>query len=350
MMSKSRFLTIILTLVALSLIVSVMYATVLAEGNVPDYDAMPVYDTTPVHNTVPIHNEVPVYNSDTVVSSPKTTSSSSDGYLPQRWGISKIEAPQAQQITKGHRSVIVAILDTGIDKDNHNLSHKLLAEANFTNSPTIDDLYEHGTHIAGTIVAIAPECQLLNIKVAEDMGRCEASVVASGIMWAVEQGALVINVSLCTKPSPDLEEAVNYAWNQGAIVVAAAGNEGTSMPVYPAYYTNCLAVAATNEKDSLALLSSNGDWVDVAAPGFNIHSELPQNRYGYKSGTSSAAAHVSGVATLAFSIAKDTNDNGLINDEVRQAIEDSCSPISATGVGKGLINALAAVTDIMSAN
>ena len=324
--SRSRFLTIILALAALALIVSLMQATVLAAGNVPAY------------------NDRHACNSDTV--SPKTA----DGYLPEMWGISKIEAPQAQQITKGHRSVIVAVLDTGIDKDNHNLSHKLVAEANFTNSPTSNDIYEHGTHMAGTIAAIAPECQLLNVKVIEDLGRCESSVVASGIMWAVEQGALVINVSLSTKASPDLEEAVNYAWNQGAIIVAAAGNEGTSMPLYPAHYTNCLAVAATNEKDSLALLSSNGDWVDVAAPGFNIHSELPQNRYGYKSGTSSAAAHVSGVATLAFSIANDTNDNGRINDEVRQAIEDSCSPISATGVGKGRINALAAVTDIMSAN
>ncbi|MDY7019372.1 MAG: S8 family serine peptidase [Chloroflexota bacterium] len=332
--SKSRFLTIIMALAALSLIVSVMYAPVLAEESVPAY------------------NDGHACNSDTIrhVSSSQTTYSSSDGYLPQMWGINKIEAPQAWQITKGHRSVVVAVLDTGIDKNNNNLSHKLVDETNFTNSSTNNDIYEHGTHMAGTIATIAPECQLLNVKVIEDSGKCESLVVASGIMWAVEHGALVINVSLSTKASPELEEAVNYAWNQGALVVAAAGNEGTSMPLYPAYYTNCLAVAATNEKDSLALLSSNGDWVDVAAPGFNIYSELPQNRYGYKSGTSSAAAHVSGVATLAFSIANDTNDNGLINDEVRQAIEDSCSPISANGVGKGLINALAAVTDITSAN
>ncbi|TET39771.1 MAG: peptidase S8, partial [Dehalococcoidia bacterium] len=150
--------------------------------------------------------------------------------------------------------------------------------------------------------------------------------------------------------SPDLEEAVNYAWSRGAVIVAAAGNLGGSTQAYPACYTNCLAVAATNEDDSLALLSNHGDWVDMAAPGFNIYSELPQDEYGYKSGTSSAAAHVSGVAALVFTVAEDTNGNGLINDEVREAIEDSCSSIGADGVGKGRINALEAVTEVTSSD
>jgi len=88
----------------------------------------------------------------------------------------------------------------------------------------------------------------------------------------------------------------------------------------------------------------------MAAPGFNIYSELPQDEYGYKSGTSSAAAHVSGVAALVFTVAEDTNGNGLINDEVRQAIEDSCSSIGADGVGKGRINALEAVTEVTSSD
>jgi len=145
-----------------------------------------------------------------------------------------------------------------------------------------------------------------------------------------------------------LEEAVNYAWSQGAIIIAAAGNKGTSEPSYPAYYDDCLAVAGTNENNSLALLSSYGDWVDVAAPGFNIYSELPQNQYGYKTGTSAAAAHVSGVAALVLSVAEDKNGDGAVNDEVRLAIENSCTSIAGDGVGHGLVNAFEAVTMTIS--
>lgn len=274
--------------------------------------------------------------------------SSKDSYLSQRWGISRIEAPQAGHIAKGGQPIIVAVLDTGIDKHSQGLADKLVAEVNFTDSPTSDDLYGHGTHMAGTIAAIAPECQLMNVKVADDTGRCQTSVVAKGIIWAVDHGADVINISLCMKSSPDLEEAVNYAWSRGGVIVAAAGNEGKSTPIYPAYYANCLAVAATDESDSLALLSGHGDWVDVAAPGFNIYSELPHNQYGYKSGTSSAVAHVSGVAALVFSVAEDANGNGLINDEVRQAIEDGCSLISVEGTGRGRVSALEAMTKVIS--
>jgi thermitase len=242
----------------------------------------------------------------------------------------------------------VAVLDTGISKDNQDLAARVVAEVNFTNSPTSDDLYGHGTHMAGTIAAIAPECQLMNVKVADDMGRCEPSVVARGIIWAVDHGAKVINLSLSMTASPNLEEAVKYAWSQGAILIAAAGNKGTSEPSYPAYYDNCLAVAGTNENNFLALLSSYGDWVDLAAPGFNIYSELPHNQYGYKTGTSAAAAHVSGIAALVFSVAEDTNGNGAVNDEVRWDIENSCTPIAADGMGQGLVSAFQAVTKTVS--
>jgi subtilisin family serine protease len=86
----------------------------------------------------------------------------------------------------------------------------------------------------------------------------------------------------------------------------------------------------------------------VAAPGFNIYSELPENQYGYKTGTSAAGAHVSGVAALVFSVAEDSNGNGMVNDEVRRAIENSCTPIAVDGVGQGLVNAVEAVTKTVS--
>jgi thermitase len=335
-----KYLAVALTLVEVILVGASVHGVLLASESTSAYSYSPVY------------YEAPADNSDSLSysSSPQATYSLDDSYLAERWGVSKIEAPQAWQITRGDQSIIVAVLDTGIDKDNQDLAGKVVAEVNFTDSPTSDDLYGHGTHMAGTIAAIAPACRLMNVKVADDVGRCEPSVVARGIIWAVDHGAKVINLSLSMTASPDLEEAVNYAWSQGAIIIAAAGNKDTSEPSYPAYYGNCLAVAGTNENDSLALLSSYGDWVDVAAPGFNIYSELPQNQYGYKTGTSAAAAHVSGVAALIFSVAEDTNGDGAVNDEVRWDIETSCTSIAADGMGHGLVNAFQAVTETISSS
>ena len=284
------------------------------------------------------------------VSSLKAAYLGEDSYLAECWGVGKIGAPQAWQVARGGESIIVAVLDTGIDENHRDLAGKVILEVNFSDSPTCDDLYGHGTHTAGIIAGIAPECRLMNVKVCDDVGRCEASAAARGIIWAVNNGANVINIGFCVKSSPYLELAINYAWSQGVVIVAAAGNDGKSTPVYPAYYDNCLAVASINGNDSLALLSNHGDWVDVAAPGSNIYSTQPQNQYGYKSGTSSAAAHVSGVAALVCSVAEDTNGGGVINDEVRQAMENNCSPLSVAGTGKGCINASEAVTAVTSSN
>ena len=337
-MKKLKHLAIVLTLVEVIFVATLVHGVLFAGESVSAYDYSPVYHTARADNSAS-----PSYGP-----SSQATYSLDDSHLAERWGVSKIEAPQAWQITGGDQSIIVAVLDTGINKDNQDLADRVVVEVNFTDSPTSDDLYGHGTHMAGTIAAIAPECQLMNVKVADDGGKCEASVVARGIIWAVDNGARVINISLSMRASPNLEKAVNYAWSQGAILITAAGNKGGSEPSYPAYYVNCLAVAGTNKNNSLALLSSYGEWVDVAAPGFNIYSELPQNQYGYKTGTSAAGAHVSGVAALVFSIADDSNGNGAVNDEVRWAIENSCTPIPGDGVGQGLVNAFQAVTKTTS--
>lgn len=339
-MKKLKYLAIALTLIEVILVAALLHGVLFAEESASAHSYSPVYYTAHTDNSDP----------SSYGSSPQATYSLDESYLAERWGLTRIEAPQAWQITRGDRSIIVAVLDTGIDRDNQGLSDRIVAEVNFTSSPTSDDLYGHGTHMAGTIAAIAPECRLMNVKVADDMGRCEPSVVARGIVWAVDQGAKVINISLVIQASPDLIEAVNYAWSQGAIIIAAAGNKGSSEPSYPAYYVNCIAVGGTNENNSLALLSSYGDWVDVAAPGFNIYSELPDNQYGYKTGTSAAAAHVSGVAALTFSVAGDSNGNGIVNDEVRWSIENSCTSIAADDVGYGLVNAFQAVMETVSSD
>jgi subtilisin family serine protease len=228
--------------------------------------------------------------------------------------------------------VIVAVLDTGIDKNHELLIGKVEAEIDLSNSASADDIYGHGTSIAGIIAAgaynglgvsgVAPNCRLLNVKVADDEGKCSISSLAQGIIWAADHSAKVINISLELKGCPsDLQKAIDYAWEKGAVIIAAAGNDGNSLPVYPACCNNCIAVTAIKENGSLAPLANFGEWVDVAAPGYKIYTSLPNNNYGYKYGTSYAAAYISGLAAVLFSSVIDTNANGAVNDEVRQAIE-----------------------------
>jgi thermitase len=248
-----------------------------------------------------------------------------------------------RQVTTGGSQTIVAVLDTGIDDSHQELNGKLVGEINFTNSPTPSDIHGHGTHVAGIIGAaddavgvsgLAPGCLLLNVKVADDIGSCQSSALAQGIIWAVDNGASVINISIeFAEPSPELEKAIDYAWEQGALMVAAAGNHSNQAPAYPAYYQNCLSVSAVNQDNNLIQLSNRGDWVDVLAPGYNVYSTLPDNSYGYKTGTSFACAYVSGLAALLFDVATDTNQNGHINDEVRAIIESGNCQIDSAIIG-----------------
>lgn len=277
-----------------------------------------------------------------------------DSSSPEQWGLSVIMAPEAWQFTSGGSGVLVAVLDTGIDRSHKDLAGKMVASINLTPSPTAGDLFGHGTHVAGIIAAaddgdgitgLAYDCSLMNVKVAGDGGSCDPAVVARGIRWAVDNGASVINLSLTVaEPSSTLEDAVDYAWDKGAIVVAAAGNSLGSAPVYPAAYSNVIAVAATDREDRLPCWSSHGSWVSLGAPGAGIYSTLPGDSYGYKSGTSEAAALVSGEAALLFTVVTDTNGNGCLNDEVRSRIEASCDEVGANGLGKGRINVLRAAT------
>jgi thermitase len=283
---------------------------------------------------------------------------SNDDYSGRQWAIPKTMVPQAWEVTSGEASVVIAVLDTGIDSEHEDLVGKVIAEVNFTGSPTADDVYGHGTHVAGIIAAaanngtgiagVAYDCRLMNVKVADDCGIFYGSVAAKGVRWAVERGAQVINMSLfSTEPSRDLEEAVNYAWSKGVVVIAASGNCIGTKVAYPAYYPNCLAVAATDSSDCLASWSSWGDWVDLVAPGVDIYSTLPHGQYGSKSGTSMAAAHVSGLAGLLFALRSDGNGNGFISDEVRAAIEGGCDAVDI-GAVKGRINAFNAVNKALT--
>jgi thermitase len=260
-----------------------------------------------------------------------------ESYIKQPPILSESEVSRLQQLTPRSYGTTVAILDTGIDQNHEELEGQVIAATNFSKSFTLIDVHGHGTHVAGIIAAkdnglgitgVAPGCPLLSVKVADDTGMCQALALAKGIIWAVDNGASVINISIeIRQPSPELEKAVDYAWSQGSLIVAAAGNNGDGSPVYPAYYENCLAVSAVGPDNNLIPLANFGDWVNVVAPGLDIYSSLPDDNYGYKSGTSFACAYVSGIGTLLFDIATDTNHNDRLNDEVRAIIESGCQEI-----------------------
>ena len=237
-----------------------------------------------------------------------------------------------QQLLNYKGQVIVAVLDTGIDANHEDLNSVVASEINFTDSPVGTlDTYGHGTPIAGIIATnsntnlgvqgIVSNCRLLNVKVVDDRGRYDISDLADGILWAVDNGANVINISIVSgEESTELENAINYAWENGVVVVAAAGNGGSDIPVYPAAYEHCIAVTAVDDNSNLIPLANYGDWVDIAAPGYKIYSTLPGNNYGYFYGTSFATAYISGLAAKIFPTIQDSNNDGKSNDEVRQLI------------------------------
>ena len=246
--------------------------------------------------------------------------------------ILRLQDFQDQQSLEYDGQVIVAILDTGIDADHEALYTVVASEINFTDSPAgVLDKYGHGTPIAGIIAAnpdndpgvqgVVSNCRLLNVKVVDDRGRYDMSDLVDGILWAVDNGANVINISIVSgEKSTELEEAINYAWQNGVIIVAAAGNGGTDTPVYPAAYEHCIAVTAADDSGNLIPLANYGGWVDIAAPGYKIYSTLPGNDYGYMYGTSFATAYVSGLVARLFPLVQDSNNDGKYNDEVRQLL------------------------------
>lgn len=269
-----------------------------------------------------------------------------------------IDGPTAWDTTVGN--IAVAVLDTGIDQDHEDLAGKIMLQKNFSDSPTIDDLYGHGTHVSGIIsantnnsIGVAggcPDCRLFNGKVLNDSGSGAYSWIANGIIWAADNGAKVINMSLGgSTRSSMMENAVNYAWNKGVVLVAAAGNSNNPSKTYPGAYARVIAVAATNNLDRKASFSSySSQWVDVAAPGEDIFSTFPNHSYvinkslGYDfaSGTSMATPMTSAVVGLLWSTSYNTS-----NVTVRNRLESTADHIPGTGMYwiKGRINAATAV-------
>ena len=231
-----------------------------------------------------------------------------DPRFGEQWNLPAISAPDAWDTTKG-KGAKVGIIDTGIEKTHPDLKGKVIAGKDFTCkegdanergpcTPTFQDENGHGTHVAGIVAAITdnkigvasgcPDCGLIIAKALTAPEGSEAhgttDDIAEAIIWAVDQGAQVINMSLTVNDEPgtgnftcgaykELKDAVNYAWDKGAVVVAAAGNEGKNSVTYPGGFENVIAVGAVDENNKKGDFSNYGaDWVDVAAPGVDRKS------------------------------------------------------------------------------
>lgn len=269
----------------------------------------------------------------------------------QQWGWTKIQAPQAWDVTMGSTSVVIAIVDTGIQRNHPDLDAKIVAGWDFVgNDNAADDGNGHGTHVAGTAAAetnnstggagLCPNCKLMPVRVLDNNGSGTLDNVARGITWAADNGAKVINLSLGGGGSTTLANAVSYAWGKGAFLACAAGNDGVSSASYPAYYNNCMAVASTTSTDAKSSFSNYGSWVEVAAPGSSIYSTWTGSGYNTINGTSMATPHVAGLAGLLAS-------QGLTNQQIWDRIMNTSDKISGTGTywTGGRINAYNAVTN-----
>jgi hypothetical protein len=270
------------------------------------------------------------------------------------WGVNLVNAPEAWARGYTGQGVIVAVLDTGVDRNHADLAANIwtnageIANDGLDNDGNgyVDDVYGwnfangnnntldvngHGSHVAGTIAAgnngfgatgVAYNARIMPVKVLSDSGSGSYSGVAQGIRYAVDNGADVINMSLGGgSTNSEVQAALQYASSRSVIVVMAAGNGGAAQPGYPAVNATSwgLAVGAVNSSNQMASFSnragSNSSMRYVTAPGVQVYSTLPNGGYGFLSGTSMAAPHVAGVVALMLN----ANPN-LTDAQVRQII------------------------------
>jgi thermitase len=288
-----------------------------------------------------------------------------------QWALTRVWAYQAWDVTRGSSSVVIAIVDTGVDLGHPDLTSKLTSTDTWYDFGNGDsdprDTYGHGTHCAGIAAAasnnatgvagLSWHARIMPVKVFPDnSGSTTSYSVARGILHAANKGADIISLSLgSSSPSEVIREAINYAHNNSIIVVAAAGNSSSSSKNYPAAFDHVISVASTASNDRKSYFSNYGTWVDVSAPGSYILSTMPTyhvvlNDYGYSmsydelSGTSMATPYVAGLASLVV-----TNHPGWSPEQVETHILDTADNIDGANpgyaglLGSGRINAYSAV-------
>jgi subtilisin family serine protease len=316
----------------------------------------------------------------------ETTVVPNDPKYPAQWGLARIGCPDAWDLTTGDPSIVVAVVDTGVDLNHPELSPLLVAgqdlvdfpagatpqpgwvfEGDFTGvDATPQDEVGHGTHVAGTICCLSDNgvgvagvswnvrlmpvrvlARVRNLATNQVSGIGSSANIAAGIRWAADNGARVINMSLGGSGDARVErEAVAYAISKGVVVVAAMGNDASAAPSYPGAYPSVIGVGATDSSDRRASFSNTGAWIDVAAPGVGIQSTYWDDTYTSLSGTSMATPHVAGVAALILSrnpalTAAQVGD--LIRGTAKPLRSDPADPVPNDEYGHGLVQAGEAV-------
>lgn len=289
-----------------------------------------------------------------------------DPQYPNQWALPKVGAPAAWDVSRGSSTVRVAVVDCGVFSQATNrtagdgqaghpdLRGRVTHNQDFTGSSTgFDDYCNHGTHVAGIVSAagnnglgvsgLAPQVTLMNAKVLGDSGSGSTSNILNGVVWAVQNGAKVVNLSLgrdgpCSQSERD---TFNWAWSQGVVVVAAAGNSNLSSSGSPASCDNVISVASTTSSDARSSFSNYGTGVDVAAPGSSILSTVRSGDYSYFSGTSMASPYVAALAGLLWSQNPNATAQAIVD-----RIRTTANPIAGTGSAWawGRIDASAALT------
>ncbi|HEY7293461.1 MAG TPA: S8 family serine peptidase [Dehalococcoidia bacterium] len=287
-----------------------------------------------------------------------------DRVFARQWALQTMQVPWAWELTRGESSVVVGVLDSGVDLSHPDLAaHILPIGCNLIadkqcypdgkGTPPVDP-DGHGTNVAGIIAAltdnregiagIAWNASILPVRITQNDQGLESDFI-TGLLWAVDHGANVLNFSFsedCGTPeSPALRDALNYAWSHGAVLVASAGNGGgCNAGVFPAADPHVLAVASTDMNDKPSSFSNFGPWVKISAPGERILTTFPGGEYSIGSGTSFAAPQVAGIAALLMSLPGATNANAVNWITSTCDVPDGWNP----AYGCGRVNAYRAVT------
>lgn len=272
-----------------------------------------------------------------------------DPLFGSQWHHTAINSIAAWDISTGSTSVPIAMIDSGVNTHS-DFTGKLLPGWSFllANNNTADVL-GHGTATAGTAAAIGNNANgvagvawqnpIMPIVILNSSDSATYSDIASAITYAADHGVRIINISIGgSSASSTVQNAVNYAWNKGAVVFASAMNNATSMPYYPAACDHVVAVSATEPGDTLAGFSNFGSWIDLAAPGDNIATTDQGGGYSTWYGTSFSSPIVAGVGALALSINPNLTAQGLV-DLLEKNADDIGDPGFDQSFGWGRVNA-----------
>ena len=280
----------------------------------------------------------------------------SDPFYSSQWALPKIGWDQVFGAITPAGSARVALLDTGVDASHPELAGKVLPGTSFLDgSDGRVDPSGHGTSLAGILAANTDTTpmegiggvaytgvQILPVTVLNANGEGQDSDVIQGVLWAADHGADVILMAFSAPDfSQNLQDAIDYAWSRGVVVVAAVGNNAVDTPTFPAGDRGVMGVAATDQNDAQAYFSNQGQAVFIAAPGVDIQTIDVNSGYVVINGTSAAAAHVAGLAALMKAV-----DSTLTNDVIVGRIARTADPAgTAEQTGNGRINMPRALAD-----